>query len=63
MSATTGTQSSVNPVEIALFSRLSSHWWDERGEFQMLHKMNPIRVQFIREKLVRCVLESVRYRS
>lgn len=45
-------QSSVNPDEIALFSRLSSQWWDERGEFQMLHKMNPVRVQFIREKLV-----------
>ncbi|KAH9933519.1 S-adenosyl-L-methionine-dependent methyltransferase [Fomitopsis serialis] len=52
MSTTTGTRSSVNPDEIALFSRLSSHWWDERGEFQMLHKMNPIRVQFIREKLL-----------
>ncbi|EPT01057.1 hypothetical protein FOMPIDRAFT_1121129 [Fomitopsis schrenkii] len=45
-------QSSVNPDEIALFSRLSSQWWDERGEFQMLHKMNPVRVQFIREKLL-----------
>lgn len=46
------TQSSVNPDEIALFSRLSSQWWDERGEFKMLHKMNPVRIQFIREKLV-----------
>lgn len=41
----------VNVEEIALFSRLSSLWWDERGEFGMLHKMNPIRMDFIRDKL------------
>ena len=27
-------------------------WWDERGEFAFLHKMNPVRMQFIRDKLV-----------
>ncbi|KAG6909019.1 hypothetical protein DXG01_002405 [Tephrocybe rancida] len=42
----------ANASEIAHFSRLSSQWWDERGEFSFLHKMNPVRVQFIREKLV-----------
>ncbi|CAL1715018.1 unnamed protein product [Somion occarium] len=44
--------STVNPDEIAHFSRLSSLWWDERGEFGMLHKMNPVRTQFVQEKLV-----------
>jgi polyprenyldihydroxybenzoate methyltransferase / 3-demethylubiquinol 3-O-methyltransferase len=43
----------VNASEIAHFSRLSSQWWDERGEFAMLHKMNPVRVGFIRERVVR----------
>ncbi|KAI0924729.1 hypothetical protein AcV7_007307 [Taiwanofungus camphoratus] len=45
-------QSSVNPDEIEHFSRLSSQWWDERGEFQLLHKMNPVRMQFIRDKVI-----------
>ncbi|KAI0731313.1 S-adenosyl-L-methionine-dependent methyltransferase [Earliella scabrosa] len=45
-------QSSVNPNEIAHFSRLSELWWDERGEFGMLHKMNPIRAEFVREKVL-----------
>lgn len=44
--------SSVNPAEIAHFSRLSSQWWDEAGEFSFLHQMNPVRVRFIREKLL-----------
>ncbi|KAJ6531793.1 S-adenosyl-L-methionine-dependent methyltransferase [Mycena capillaripes] len=46
------TSSSINPTEIAHFSRLSSQWWDEAGEFSFLHKMNPVRIRFIREKLL-----------
>jgi hypothetical protein len=41
----------VNADEISHFSRLSSEWWDERGEFSFLHQMNPVRVRFIQEKL------------
>ncbi|KAJ7066959.1 S-adenosyl-L-methionine-dependent methyltransferase [Mycena amicta] len=44
--------STVNAAEIAHFSRLSSQWWDETGEFSFLHQMNPVRIRFIREKLV-----------
>jgi len=44
--------STVNAAEIAHFSRLSALWWDEHGEFSFLHKMNPVRMQFIREKLL-----------
>ncbi|EIN05995.1 ubiquinone biosynthesis O-methyltransferase [Punctularia strigosozonata HHB-11173 SS5] len=53
-SSTTG---SVNEDEIAHFSRLSSRWWDEHGEFGLLHKMNPHRVDFIREKLLEITRE------
>lgn len=53
-SATHGT---INASEIAHFSRLSSQWWNEQGEFSFLHKMNPVRVQFIREKLLEAARE------
>ncbi|KAF9647411.1 ubiquinone biosynthesis O-methyltransferase [Thelephora ganbajun] len=49
-----GIANNVNTVdasEIELFSRLSSQWWDEHGEFAMLHKMNPVRMEFIKQKL------------
>ena len=46
----------MNDEEIKFFSRLSSQWWDETGEFGLLHKMNPTRVKFIRDK----VLETAR---
>ena len=50
--STEASRSTVNADEIAHFSKHSSSWWDEQGEFAQLHRMNPIRVQFIREKLV-----------
>lgn len=49
----------VNVDEIAHFSKLSALWWDERGEFQMLHRMNPTRIRFVREKLVSRFTESL----
>lgn len=58
--AARGIASNVNTVdasEIELFSRLSSKWWDERGEFAMLHQMNPVRMEFIRQKLQEVQLE------
>lgn len=42
----------ANPDEIAHFSKLSSQWWDEQGEFSFLHKMNPVRMKFIVDKLL-----------
>lgn len=54
---TASAASSVNADEIAHFSRLSSLWWDEHGEFALLHRMNPTRVQYIREKLIEITRE------
>lgn len=51
------TSSTVNAAEIAHFSRLSSLWWDEQGEFSLLHRMNPVRVRYIREKLLETTCE------
>ncbi|KAH9940917.1 ubiquinone biosynthesis O-methyltransferase [Epithele typhae] len=45
-------QSSVNSDEIAHFSKLSQTWWDERGEFGLLHRMNPVRMEFVRQKVL-----------
>lgn len=42
----TATQN-VDPAEIDKFSALASRWWDPEGEFKPLHKINPLRVDFI----------------
>jgi 2-polyprenyl-6-hydroxyphenyl methylase/3-demethylubiquinone-9 3-methyltransferase len=44
--------SSVNPQEVEKFSRIADEWWDEAGKFKPLHQFNPIRVSFIRRKII-----------
>jgi 2-polyprenyl-6-hydroxyphenyl methylase/3-demethylubiquinone-9 3-methyltransferase len=41
---------SVDEAEIAQFSRIASTWWDSRGPMAALHKLNPVRLAYIRDK-------------
>lgn len=41
--------SSVNPSEVAHFDALASSWWDPHGSSRILHLMNPLRHDFIRD--------------
>ena len=43
--------STVDQSEIDHFSSLASQWWDPTGKFKPLHKFNPVRLTYIREKL------------
>lgn len=43
--------SSISVEEVEKFSRASKHWWDQNGEFALLHSMNPVRVKYIREMM------------
>jgi 2-polyprenyl-6-hydroxyphenyl methylase/3-demethylubiquinone-9 3-methyltransferase len=42
--------SSVDPEEVARFSALAEKWWDPKGAFAPLHKFNPVRLEFIRDR-------------
>ncbi len=42
--------SSIDPAEVARFSALAAQWWDPRGKFAPLHRLNPVRLGFIREQ-------------
>jgi 2-polyprenyl-6-hydroxyphenyl methylase/3-demethylubiquinone-9 3-methyltransferase len=39
----------VDPREVARFDRLARDWWDPKGPMQALHKLNPVRLQYIRD--------------
>jgi 2-polyprenyl-6-hydroxyphenyl methylase/3-demethylubiquinone-9 3-methyltransferase len=45
--------SSADPEEIRRFSELSKEWWDPKGRLAPLHRLNPVRLAFIREESVR----------
>ena len=36
---------------VVRFARLSGEWWDERGSFRQLHRINPVRLAYIRDQL------------
>ena len=42
---------SVDNDEIAKFSALADEWWDPQGSFQPLHKLNPARLAYIRDRI------------
>src|SRR5690606_18298072 len=44
---------SIDPEEVARFSALADSWWDPAGPFAPLHKFNPARLRFIRDRLLR----------
>lgn len=50
-SSTATPVSSIDPEEVARFSALAAEWWDPKGKFGVLHKFNPVRLAYIREKL------------
>jgi 2-polyprenyl-6-hydroxyphenyl methylase/3-demethylubiquinone-9 3-methyltransferase len=45
------TGATVDPEEIGRFAVHSSAWWDPKGSFRPLHRLNPARLRFIREHL------------
>jgi 2-polyprenyl-6-hydroxyphenyl methylase/3-demethylubiquinone-9 3-methyltransferase len=42
--------SSVDAVEVERFSRHATDWWDPRGPMAALHKFNPVRLGYIRDR-------------
>ncbi|MGB6751683.1 MAG: bifunctional 2-polyprenyl-6-hydroxyphenol methylase/3-demethylubiquinol 3-O-methyltransferase UbiG [Xanthobacteraceae bacterium] len=40
----------IDADEVARFSRLSSQWWDPNGPMAPLHKFNPVRLAYIRDR-------------
>jgi 2-polyprenyl-6-hydroxyphenyl methylase/3-demethylubiquinone-9 3-methyltransferase len=43
----------INDAEVARFSAIADEWWDERGKFAPLHKLNPTRLTYLRDQLIR----------
>ncbi|MBL9071641.1 MAG: bifunctional 2-polyprenyl-6-hydroxyphenol methylase/3-demethylubiquinol 3-O-methyltransferase UbiG [Sphingopyxis sp.] len=41
----------INPNEAAHFGALAADWWDPHGSSAMLHKLNPVRLSYIRDRI------------
>ena len=45
--------STIDPSEVARFDRLARDWWDAKGPMRPLHKLNPVRLRYIRDEACR----------
>jgi 2-polyprenyl-6-hydroxyphenyl methylase / 3-demethylubiquinone-9 3-methyltransferase len=44
--------STVDSAEVRQFAAQAGAWWDTEGSFRALHRLNPIRLGFIRTRLI-----------
>ena len=43
--------SGVDPAELERFAALAERWWDETGPLAPLHKLNPVRIAYVRDRI------------
>jgi len=47
----TKASSTIKPDEAAHFGALAAEWWDPKGSSAMLHRLNPVRLRYIRDAI------------
>lgn len=45
------TKDNFDPAELAKFSDLAHRWWDKESEFRPLHQINPLRLDWIENRI------------
>ncbi len=51
--AKASTATTIKPSEAEHFGKLAADWWNPKGSSAMLHKLNPVRLKFIRDAIDR----------
>ena len=44
-------QTTIDEADVARFSAMADEWWSPTGKFKPLHKFNPVRLEYIKEKV------------
>ncbi|HEX3423195.1 MAG TPA: bifunctional 2-polyprenyl-6-hydroxyphenol methylase/3-demethylubiquinol 3-O-methyltransferase UbiG [Sphingomicrobium sp.] len=44
-------ETTIVKEEAERFGRLASDWWDPKGRSAMLHKLNPVRLKYVRDQI------------
>ena len=40
----------IDPAEVERFSAMAAEWWNPAGKFRPLHRINPVRLAYIRDR-------------
>ena len=49
--ANASSTTTIRPDEAAHFGQLAADWWDPKGSSAMLHRLNPVRLAFLRDAI------------
>jgi len=44
-------RSTIDQADVDRFSAMADEWWDPAGKFKPLHKFNPVRLKYIKQKV------------
>ncbi|HQX25628.1 MAG TPA: bifunctional 2-polyprenyl-6-hydroxyphenol methylase/3-demethylubiquinol 3-O-methyltransferase UbiG [Pseudomonadota bacterium] len=44
------TPTNADPAELARFGQMAASWWDPNGSSRALHDLNPVRLEFVRQR-------------
>ncbi|HLZ82616.1 MAG TPA: bifunctional 3-demethylubiquinol 3-O-methyltransferase/2-polyprenyl-6-hydroxyphenol methylase, partial [Caulobacteraceae bacterium] len=44
---------SIDEAEVARFAKMADAWWDPAGAFRPLHRLNPVRLAYVRDHVTR----------
>lgn len=45
-------KTTIDQKEVDQFRALADEWWDEKGPFRPLHRLNPVRLSYIRDRVL-----------
>jgi 2-polyprenyl-6-hydroxyphenyl methylase / 3-demethylubiquinone-9 3-methyltransferase len=48
---TEAARTTVDKDQLEIFSKMAAEWWNPTGKFRPLHKFNPVRLAYIRERI------------
>ena len=46
-------KTTINKEEVSKFNKIANEWWDPNGKFKPLHKFNPIRIEYIKNSIIK----------
>jgi 2-polyprenyl-6-hydroxyphenyl methylase/3-demethylubiquinone-9 3-methyltransferase len=41
----------IDPAQVRHFGRMAAEWWDPKGSSAMLHKLGPVRLAYLRDRI------------
>ena len=53
----------INKEEVEKFSKIAEEWWNPNGKFKPLHKFNPIRIEYIKNNIIKDFKGSPEYQT